>query len=105
MAPPLYRLLSPSQTGVKPPLASQLPLLDIQSKIADALTKFKGVDIVMYYCGLILIILGFLAWMLNKKHRPRRAWGKRLFGIGVLFFLIGVNFSWFYNLVSYVLNL
>jgi hypothetical protein len=41
---------------------------------------------------------------MNKKHRPRRSWGKRLFGIGVAFILIGVNFSWFFTLVHYVLN-
>lgn len=85
-------------------LTVRLPLLDIQSDIAGSLSKLQGVDVVMYYVGLILTILGFMAWAMNKKHRPRRAWGKRLFGIGVAFVLIGVNFSWFFSLVNYVLN-
>lgn len=85
-------------------LTVRLPLLDIQSDIADSLSKLEGVDVVMYYAGLILAILGFMAWMMNKKHRPRRSWGKRLFIIGVVFILIGVNFSWFFSLVHYVLN-
>ena len=89
---------------VVPPLLARLPLLDIQDDIANSLAAFQGVDVVMYYVGLTLIVLGFMAWMLNKKHRPRRAWGKRLFGIGVVFTLIGVNFSWFFNLVLYALN-
>lgn len=93
-----------AQTQAIASLTMRLPLLDIQSDIASSFSKFQGVDVVMYYVGLILAILGFMAWTMSKKHRPRRAWGKRLFGIGAVFVLIGVNFSWFFSLVNYVLN-
>lgn len=93
-----------AQTRALTALAVQLPLLDIRSDIASSLSKLQGLDVVMYYMGLILAILGFMAWAISKKHRPRRSWGKRLFGIGVVFVLIGVNFSWFFSLLNYVLN-
>ncbi|KZX46238.1 hypothetical protein AV929_15820 [Haloarcula sp. K1] len=93
-----------AQSQALPVLTRGPPLLNIQSDIASSFSKFQGVDVVMYYVGLILAVLGFMAWNLNKKHQPRRAWGKRLFGIGIAFILIGQNFSWFFSLVNYVLN-
>ncbi len=70
----------------------------------SAFEHFEGLDRVFWILGLTLILLGFMAWQMNKKRTQRRSWGFRLFGIGVLFSIIGANYSAFWNLLYHVLT-
>jgi len=70
----------------------------------SAFEHFEGLDDVFWIVGLILIILGFMAWQMNKNRTQRRSWGFRLFGIGILFAVIGANYSAFWNLMYHVLT-
>ena len=67
-----------------------------------AMEYFEGLSSVFWITGLVLVILGFMAWQMNKKRSQRRSWGFRLFGIGLLFAVIGANYSGFWNLLYHV---
>lgn len=71
-------------------------------EIWTAMEHFEGLDHVFWITGLVLVILGFMAWQMNKKRTQRRTWGIRLFGIGILFAIIGANYSAFWNLMYHV---
>jgi uncharacterized membrane protein YecN with MAPEG domain len=71
-------------------------------EIWTALEHFEGLDHIFWITGLVLVILGFMAWQMNKTRTQRRSWGFRLFGIGILFAVIGANYSGFWNLMYHV---
>lgn len=78
--------------------------LDVQSDVADALAYFAPMDQVFYLSGLVMMILGFMAWATNKKNSYRHMWGKRIFGIGTAFTVIGFNMGAFFNLIYYIMG-
>lgn len=81
------------------------PLMQLDfDMLWSAFEHFEGLDDVFWIVGLILIILGFMAWQMNKNRTQRRSWGFRLFGIGILFAVIGANYSAFWNLMYHVLT-
>lgn len=102
--------MEPNQFGVPHPSASAVvePLkavpLDIQSDIADAFVHLVGLDTVFYYCGLIMIILGSMAWLSHRPHHHRKQWGKRFAILGIGFTIVGLNIGAVFSLIYYVLN-
>lgn len=73
------------------------------SSISETLAYFSSLDWLFYGSGIILLILGFMGWATHKKNSHRHSWGKRIFGIGVLFTVIGFNMGAFFSLINYVL--
>jgi cytochrome bd-type quinol oxidase subunit 1 len=74
------------------------------SDIPDTLVYFSSLDWLFYGSGLVMILLGFMAWAIHKKNSHRHSWGKRIFGMGVLFTLIGFNMGAFMALLNYILQ-
>lgn len=79
-------------------------LLDVQSDIADSLIYFHSLGEIFLLSGMALTGFGFLAWATNKKNSHRNQWGKRLFGIGIMFTVIGFNFGGFLSFIYYLLG-
>lgn len=84
--------------------ASPSVLLDVQSDIADALVYFHSLGEIFLLGGMALTGIGFLAWATNKKRNYRHQWGKRIFGMGIVFTIIGFNFGGFLSLVYFLLG-
>lgn len=83
---------------------SWLPLLDVQSEIAELLVYFAPLDEVFYLSGMVMILLGFMAWATNKKPSHRHQWGKRIFALGIVFAIIGLNAGAFFSLLYYIMG-
>lgn len=58
---------------------------------------------VFVYAGLILFVLGLMAW-LGSHSLYRRAWGRRLAMSGGGLFVVGTAFGTFVDLLQYVLG-
>jgi hypothetical protein len=74
-------------------------------KLAAAISEFIAVlQPVFYYFGLIIFILGVMAFALNKKHGPFHIWGRRLAILGAGFVVLGYNPNWLVSLVNYAIG-
>jgi hypothetical protein len=58
---------------------------------------------VFSYAGLVLLVLGLMAW-LGSHSLYRRAWGRRLILSGGGLFVVGTAFGTFVDLLQYVLG-
>ncbi|MDS0283965.1 hypothetical protein [Haloarcula onubensis] len=58
---------------------------------------------VFVYAGLVLLVLGMMAW-LGSHSLYRRAWGRRLAMSGGGLFVVGTAFRTFVDLLQYVLG-
>ncbi|WP_254526182.1 hypothetical protein [Natrinema caseinilyticum] len=58
---------------------------------------------VFVYAGLVLLVLGVMAW-LGSHSLYRRAWGRRLAMSGGGLFVVGTAFGTFVDLLQYVLG-
>ena len=104
------------QLQISNPLATGTKANGPHTPYADTLLQFdfdmlwqsfeylEGLDQIFWRVGLLLVILGFMAWQMNKQRSQQRSWGFRLFGIGILFAVIGANYSGFWNLIYHVLS-
>lgn len=67
-------------------------------------TNLSGIGGLLGHLGLLLIIMGFVSWMLYNRRSHRSRWGRRLFAIGVGYTIISYNRSMFWGLVNYVIG-
>lgn len=67
-------------------------------------TNLSGIGELLGHLGLLLILMGFVSWMLYNRRSYRSRWGRRLFAIGVSYTIISYNRSGFWSLVNYVIG-
>jgi len=60
-------------------------------------------DTLFAYTGLVLLVLGLMAW-LGSHSTYRRSWGRRLALSGSGLFVVGMAFGTFVDLLEYVLG-
>lgn len=80
-----------------------LVTLDTARALEAALQFPPWVGSVTYRAGLIVLLLGVMAWW-GTRSPARRAWGRRLCVFGALLAIIGANFSAFISLLKYVIQ-
>jgi len=73
-------------------------------ELYSAFELFGDVNQLILLFGLIISIIGFLAWATNRKGEMRSDWGRRLLFLGISFSILGANFTWFLQAIAYVFS-
>jgi hypothetical protein len=87
------------------PLAATGPIavLPLDVSVEEAIRFPPYLDEVFMYYGLIILIIGAMAYATSGPVSWKRRWGKWLFGIGALFAMIGFNPGWLISLLKYLI--
>jgi hypothetical protein len=72
-------------------------------ELESALQFPAWVGPVTFRTGLIVLVLGAMAWW-GPQSPARRAWGRRLCGLGALLAIVGANFPAFISLLKYAIQ-
>jgi len=103
----IFKVTSPPDSGVVTPtieLPQMISVIVLAAVDFGSMIDFPAwTDTVFSLTGLVLLVLGMMAW-LGSHNGSRRAWGRRMAFSGGGLFVVGTAFGTFVDLLEYVLG-
>jgi hypothetical protein len=84
---------------------TQPAVMGYTEKLSNAMSELLLLlEPVFFTSGLVIFILGLLAYTLTKKHGAFHTWGRRLTILGTGFIIIGYDIGWLVSLIKYAIG-